>query len=772
VPTSGPGSAHSGSKLWATNLAGNVPMGTDSYLTSPAIPIPTIGANEIVRVRFYGWIEIDEMYDRGEFQVSSNGINWVTKSEFFHKMQGGWTEYYFDVSDYAGGNIYLRFRLYADTQDAFWITKGTAPPYASVNMAGWYIDDVAIVKTDTPAIQTKLTLEAWENQFSLASCPWVYTWDGSNYVKDNDVYSTARGAGAEYTDFYKLNKPLEATNDKYLLQLKETESESSWTDLVQLKTVDHASNVKISNDENGNILTYSNPSAPVTAVDKNGNSVLSQISIEDNAGTKVYQNDYVDLDFSSYDTSNGATLVMKVLGFQADGDIGVPTNEKPYIYIQTQDSGGNWVNRNIFYPRSDWTTNAYDLKPYLVDSKLVRLYVKSCNAGKYHIIDYIGLDLSPQASTTVNILLPVKAVSSINGEVTEKLSISDNDYASMAPSESISLEFSASPVSDETRDFIFVSEGYYLPMGTFFIYTWDGTGWAQRDAWTVRSNTDQTKNFDLSMWLPDPAGEYKVRIWQDYWYNDARIDFVGLTRDSIPGTIDTATDLRQTANRVGIGPVPWDPALVKSRISASDNTYLLYGQEWPDSYYYGTSGYIQRDRWLEVKWTGLNVNNPPTTYPVTISNPESSTPTIGWTYADADSDPQTQYEVQVWTGAGKTGTNIWNPGVGIGSVSLVYAGTALVEGQTYYARVAAFDGTNWGGWSESSWTYSEAQQPQCSDGLDNDGDGKIDYPDDPGCTNANDNDERDSSDIPEFPTVALPVLSIIGLMFLFLNRKK
>jgi len=74
VPTSGPGSAHSGSKLWATNLAGNVPMGTDSYLTSPAIPIPTIGANEIVRVRFYGWIEIDEMYDRGEFQVSSNGL--------------------------------------------------------------------------------------------------------------------------------------------------------------------------------------------------------------------------------------------------------------------------------------------------------------------------------------------------------------------------------------------------------------------------------------------------------------------------------------------------------------------------------------------------------------------------------------------------------------------------------------------------------------------------------------------------------------------------
>jgi len=36
---------------------------------------------------------------------------------------------------------------------------------------------------------------------------------------------------------------------------------------------------------------------------------------------------------------------------------------------------------------------------------------------------------------------------------------------------------------------------------------------------------------------------------------------------------------------------------------------------------------------------------------------------------------------------------------------------------------------------------------QCSDGLDNDGDGLIDFPADPGCTDANDNNERDIIDI-------------------------
>lgn len=37
----------------------------------------------------------------------------------------------------------------------------------------------------------------------------------------------------------------------------------------------------------------------------------------------------------------------------------------------------------------------------------------------------------------------------------------------------------------------------------------------------------------------------------------------------------------------------------------------------------------------------------------------------------------------------------------------------------------------------------ETDPPQCSDGADNDGDGKIDHPSDPGCETASDNDETD-----------------------------
>ena len=164
-------------------------------------------------------------------------------------------------------------------------------------------------------------------------------------------------------------------------------------------------------------------------------------------------------------------------------------------------------------------------------------------------------------------------------------------------------------------------------------------------------------------------------------------------------------DIRNTANRRNTGPVPWADATVKSAVIASDNVYMNYPLEYYNDYYYGENGYPQRDRWLEISWTGFASNTPPSTNPVSISNPADLTPTISWTYFDAEDEPQVEYEVEVWTGAGGTGANVWDPAVGTGTdSSVVYAGAALVPGDTYYARVKAFDGTNWGGWSETSWT--------------------------------------------------------------------
>lgn len=118
-------------------------------------------------------------------------------------------------------------------------------------------------------------------------------------------------------------------------------------------------------------------------------------------------------------------------------------------------------------------------------------------------------------------------------------------------------------------------------------------------------------------------------------------------------------------------------------------------------------------------WTKSDTNNPPTTNPVFITDPNNASPEINWTYSDVDGDPQFQYEVEVWTGPNGTGTNFWDPPVGSGIVSsVIYSGTALLNGQTYYARVRANDGTVWGKWSEESWIYLPNFSPIANAGPD------------------------------------------------------
>ncbi|NOZ58211.1 MAG: hypothetical protein GXO66_01325 [Euryarchaeota archaeon] len=67
-------------------------------------------------------------------------------------------------------------------------------------------------------------------------------------------------------------------------------------------------------------------------------------------------------------------------------------------------------------------------------------------------------------------------------------------------------------------------------------------------------------------------------------------------------------------------------------------------------------------------------------------------------------------------------------------------------------------------------TCATTPAPQCSDGIDNDGDGKVDYPEDPGCASADDNDERDVVSVPEFPSAVIPVLLVLG-GYLAMRRK-
>jgi len=152
VPTSGPGNAHSGRKVWATRLARNYSDNSNSRLEIP--PIDLAGYSKAM-LTFWHWYENEtssSMWDGGNIKISVNNgpFEVVTPLDGydgiideFNPVLGGqpafggpeengnfWHKEIFDLAPFLGNEIKIRFHFGSDN---------------NTTMAGWYLDDVELL---------------------------------------------------------------------------------------------------------------------------------------------------------------------------------------------------------------------------------------------------------------------------------------------------------------------------------------------------------------------------------------------------------------------------------------------------------------------------------------------------------------------------------------------------------------------------------------------------------------------------------------------------
>ena len=112
------------------------------------------------------------------------------------------------------------------------------------------------------------------------SCPFIYSWNGTEFVMDAEPYGGATTRGLARDDYSELENLVEEDGYYRLLVRNELE-ETQYTDLLELMVVDHPAEQRVIVDVWGRFHTISDTMAPIAVRDHLGNDLLHWVVEKD-----------------------------------------------------------------------------------------------------------------------------------------------------------------------------------------------------------------------------------------------------------------------------------------------------------------------------------------------------------------------------------------------------------------------------------------------------------------------------------------------------------
>jgi hypothetical protein len=113
------------------------------------------------------------------------------------------------------------------------------------------------------------------------SCPFVYSWDGEQFVFDAEPYGGAITRGLERDDFAELEHLRADAQGQYRLLLTNEVDETQFTNSVELWAVDAPPSARVVVDESGTLHGLTAPLAPSAATGRNGMDLLPWLRASD-----------------------------------------------------------------------------------------------------------------------------------------------------------------------------------------------------------------------------------------------------------------------------------------------------------------------------------------------------------------------------------------------------------------------------------------------------------------------------------------------------------
>lgn len=324
------------------------------------------------------------------------------------------------------------------------------------------------------------------------SCPYIYSWNGSEYIYEHEAYPWA-GVGAMAPDeTYETLKYLDTSEDVLRLRMTEELPEVSYTNSVKVYGIQHPSDVEVLSDFQGNFHTISEMELPSSCIDIFGENCLDKINQTDElfwiadidtVDPKTEGFSYIDLEFDKPQNADTAKLrfsikktefpiwvwmryikiigtIDYVYGLLEKGEIPseyyFPSMFRIFIW-----NGTDWELADQFgIGAVDWNDRLVFINLTNVEGDKVKFRLMQISG--FYPIDSVKIDYTKDKEMKIEQLNLISAIDNKNNDVKEKLMDRDQERINMSKGDYVDLVFDKGTL--ESDSYIMSISGYYIPI--------------------------------------------------------------------------------------------------------------------------------------------------------------------------------------------------------------------------------------------------------------------------------------------------------------------
>ncbi|MEM7818919.1 MAG: discoidin domain-containing protein [Candidatus Aenigmatarchaeota archaeon] len=337
------------------------------------------------------------------------------------------------------------------------------------------------------------------------SCPFIYSWNGSDYIFEHEAYPFAVIKVAETTTYDRLHS-LKEDNGELKIKIKQVLRERDWTDSFKLFAIEHPGNDSfVMPDYNGNYHTIKNLIEPISCVEHlSGKDCLKEVKYFDglawkdslkqaNVNNEKTLKNWIVLEFPKPENVSKAKLFFSTMkqktitqeweyyidqigenywDFWQWFTSSVPSLNKIFqkLYLNMYEreikqhiqiwNGDRWVEQgSVSAGDSLWDDFliVLDISKIKEDKLKVRFY----QTTGHYTINYVAIDYSEDESMKVKEIKPYYAVKNGKENVLDLLLENDEKYVFLLPNDVVELKYKAPEKREWKIDYAISIKGYY-----------------------------------------------------------------------------------------------------------------------------------------------------------------------------------------------------------------------------------------------------------------------------------------------------------------------